>query len=362
VAVLIGVISLVTLASQFSASARSSWVGELIPAEQRGRFFGHCTMFAGIVGAVFAVTEGKFLDIIRSHGLLAFAALFFFGSMFGLASGLLNLPQPDCPLPHAGPQPGFFQTLRNTLRLRPFVALAIVHAVIALGGIAGPFNAAYCLRDLGMSYFGLGLLNACGTSSVLITSPFWGKMVDRFGCRPLLVLGLLMLAPCGLIWLAIPPGAWRWGYWLLPWTNFISGAGSAAIGVAISTMIYKTSTPQGRSIQFAAYGVFVTVIAAPMPLLGGWLVTRLGSVWHGVDLRLTFYLWVAFMFAAAWLAHRLGEPGAVPARALALNYIPRRIATCIGLDLTPVYKVLPAWANVPLPQESIAISSDPPES
>ncbi len=40
-AVLIGVIALVTLSAQFVANARSSWVGELIPTERRGRFFGY---------------------------------------------------------------------------------------------------------------------------------------------------------------------------------------------------------------------------------------------------------------------------------------------------------------------------------
>jgi MFS family permease len=358
IAVLISVICLVTLAGQFSAAARGSWVGELIPAEQRGRFFGYCTMFAGIVGALFAVAEGRFLDVIQGNGLLAFAALFFFGSVFGLASGLLHWPQPDCALPHSGPQPGFFRTLRDTLRLRPFVALALVHAVIAMGGIAGPFVAAYCLRDLRMTYFGLGLLNAVGTAAVLITSPLWGRLADRFGCRPLLVLGLAVMAPCGLIWLVIPPGARDWGYWLLPWTNFIAGAGSAAVSVAISTLVYKTSTPQGRSIQFAAYGVFVTLVAAPMPLLGGWLVTHLEGLWRGVDLRLTFYLWTAFMCVAAWLAWRLKEPGSAATRAVALHYIPRRLASRVGVDLTPVYRLLPDWANVPLPRSPEP--SDPP--
>jgi MFS family permease len=335
-AILIGVICLVTMSMQFASNARASWVGELVPAPRRGRFFGYCGMFGGIVGSVFAVAEGGFLDFVQSHGLMAFTALFFFGSLFGLASSILNLPQPDCPLPGAGARPAFRELVRGTFRNRPLMALAAMHAVLALGGIAGPFNPAYCLRDVGVSFFGLGLLNAVGTAAGLLSSPYWGRMVDRFGCRPILVLGLLMLAPCAAVWLAIPPGEPMRAYWLLPWTNFIGGVGGAGVFVAISTMMYKNASPEGRSVQFAAYNSLVTIVAAPMPLLGGWLVSTLADAGYAVDLRITFYLWSLFMLAAAGLAWRLKEPESVRTRALIFRHIPVRMAAMFGVNLSSV--------------------------
>ena len=328
--VLIGVIALVSLAGQFVGNARSSWIGELIPATRRGKFFGYCTMFAGLVGAFFAVGEGRFLDVIQSRGLFAFTALFFFGAFFGLISALLNIPQADCPLPAGGRQAGYLDLIRETFRNRPLVLLALVHATIALGAVAGPFTAAYCLRDVHLPYFGLGVLNAIATVAMLATSPFWGKLVDRFGCRPVLILGILLSAPCGLVWLFIPPGATHRAYLLLPWTNSIAGIGGAAINVAIATMTYKLSKPAGRSVQFALYSVFVTLVAAPMPLLGGWLVDTLTAGGYKVDLRLTFYLWVVFMFAAGILAKFLQEPDSLRTRALVFGYFPERAARFWG--------------------------------
>ena len=347
--VLIGVVSLVTVAGQFVANARSSWLGELIPAEKRGRFFGYCGMFAGIVGAAFAVAEGGFLDAIKGGGLMVFTALFLFGSLAGVASAALNLPQPDCPLSGAGSRPALLKMVRETLGNRPLVALALVHAVIALGGVAGPFNAAYSLRDVHVSFMGLGLLNAVGTAAALLASPFWGRMVDRFGCRPILILGLVLLAPCSAVWLAIPPGATMRAYWLLPWTNFIAGAGSAAVGIALSTMIYKTSRPMGRSVQFAAYSAVVTLVAAPMPLLGGWLVSSLQAAGVGIDLRLTFYLWSFFMFAGAVMAVRLKEPESARTRAILFNYFPSRIADILGVSVPAWFGVLASLEKFQLP-------------
>ena len=345
-ALVIGVIALATLAGQFAGNARGSWVGELVPAARRGRFFGACGMFAGIVGAVFAVIEGSFLDFARSHGLLAFTALFFFGSVFGLGSAALNLPQPDCPLPAAESRPPFLALVRATFRNRTLMSLMVVHAFVAMGGIAGPFNPAYCLRDVGLSFFGLGLLNAVATASALASSPFWGRMVDRLGCRPILILGLAILAPCSAVWLGIPPGAVTRAYWLLPFSNAIAGAASAAVGVAISALLYKASNPVGRSVQFAVYGSLITAVGAPMPLVGGWLVSRLQGAGVAVDLRLTFALWSVFMALAALMAVRLRERRSVHTRVLLFNYIPYRLATLLGIAL-PTFLGPPLGLDAP---------------
>ena len=324
--IVIGIIVLVTISAHMMSNARASWIGELVPAERRGRFFGYCTLFAGIVGSVFAIIEGRFLDVIRSYGLFAFSGLFLFGAVFGLASAALHMPQPDCPLPGEGRKPPFWELARDTLRNRPFVLLALVHAVLALSGIVGPFFAAYCLRDVGMSFFGLGIVNSVLTAAALLSSPFLGKLVDRVGCRPVLILSLLLMAPTAVVWLFIPPKSVFMAYLLLPLAHVIVGLASGGVGVALASLMYKMSKPEGRSVQFAAYSVFVAMASAPMPLLGGWLVSRLQSAGYSIDLRLTFYLSSAFVFLSALVAMFLREPGSVPVRTLVREHIPAGVA------------------------------------
>jgi MFS family permease len=322
---LIAIIAVVTLAAQIAGNARGSWLGELIPESRRGRFFGNCSMFAAIIASVFAVAEGAFLDQVKSMGLLAFAALFFFGVVFGLGSASLHIPQPDCPLPHKGHEVSFWTHVRNVFRNRAFVMLAIVHGMIAMGNIAGPFGTAYLLDDVKVSFLGLGLLNTAATAAVLLTSPLWGKIIDRVGCRPVLVLCLGIMAPCSVVWYFIPPGVTHRAYMLLPFSNFICAAAAARMSVTLTTLMYKLSTPHGRSVQFATYGVFITLVSAPMPLVGGWLVGYLKSIGWSVDLRVTCYLWSLFIGAAMVLACRLKEKGSILTRSLVLGYIPSRL-------------------------------------
>ena len=319
---LTGVISLAALGGQMAGNARASWVGELIPESRRGRFFGYSMMFGGIVGSLFAIAEGRFLDIISRQGLFAFASLFFFGCLFGLGAAALNIPQPACPLPGAHLDRPFWLQVRQTLTNRPLMRLALVHLVVAMGAVAGPFNPAYSLRDVGLSYFQLGLLNSVGTLAMLVSSGLWGRLVDRFGCRPVLIVGLCLLAPTAAVWIFIPPHAAVAALWLLPFGNFIAGCGGAAVAVAITTGMYKLSHPHGRSIQFATYSVLIMVFSAPMPVLGGCLVTALQKSHPGVDLRLTFAMWAVLMCVAAVLALRLREKGSLLARTLVLGYFP----------------------------------------
>lgn len=314
--ILITVLALVTIFNQVAGNARSSWLGDLIHDSARGRFTGRCVMFAGLVGAFFAIVEGRFLDLVQGHGLLAFTGLFFFGAAFGLMAAALFVPQPDCPLAASedGARVRIRDVFRDCLRNRPFVSLMVVHCVLALGGIAGPFSAAYLLRDVHVKFFNLGLINCVAIVTMVLTASLWGKAVDRFGCKPIIRMGLMITWPTALMWLFIPPGATARAYMLLPIANLFSGIGGAAINVGISTMIYKVTRPEGRSIQFAIYGTIITLVSAPMATLGGLLVTSLQRAGLHVDLRITFFAWMFFCLASALIAGRLNEPGSTRLR------------------------------------------------
>jgi hypothetical protein len=58
------------------------------------------------------------------------------------------------------------------------------------------------------------------------------------------------------------------------------------------------------------YSILVTLLAAPMPTLGGHLPDWLLALGIHADLRITFYAGVPAAFAGALIARHLREPGA----------------------------------------------------
>jgi len=303
---LIGIITLVTLFGQVSGNARGSWVGDLIPERFRGTFFGRLTMYGGIIGTVFALIEGRFLDLVKSSGIGAFSWLFAAGMLFGLANALLFAPQVDVPLQRKSEKGQFTGYLRATFANGPLMVVMLYALLWSLQGIAGPFFATYMLRDLGMPFLGIGIVNSAVTLTMLFSSPFWGRVVDRYGCRPVLISCTAGIAPLSLIWLVATNA--RLVYWLIIPVNLLCGFLVAGVSVALNTLVYKITPSAGRSVQFAVYSIIVVLCAAPMPTIGGNLADFAQAHWPAIGLRATFFAAIPFITLASFAARFIKEP------------------------------------------------------
>jgi MFS family permease len=311
IAVLIALIAAINAFAHLLGNARASWIGDLIPADMRGLFFGKMTMYAGFVGVFFALAEGKFLDRVKDAGTSAFGWLFAFGMFFGLVSLLLFLPQSDVPLEDDERKRNLMQHVVGTFSNKPLMVLMAFATVWSLQTIATPFYATYLLRDLRVPFLGVGAINAAGALTILLSSPFWGQVVGRYGCRPVIVVTVLATAPTMLVWLFVDRAVLA--YALVIPVNLYQGFLLAGTGVALNTLFFKLTPSVGRSAQIAVYSIVVVLIAAPMPTLGGYLTSLLASVHVKTDVRITFYLVCPIMLASAFLARRITEEDSRPA-------------------------------------------------
>jgi MFS family permease len=315
IGLLTAIVALGAFFAHVQGNARSSWVGDLVPAQMRGRFFGRITMFAGFIAMGFALAEGLFLDYVKNMGIAAFSVLFVFGMLFGLANASLFAPQADVPLQRQESRPTFLAMVKAAFTNRPLMMLMLFHLLWQVQMIAAPFYPTYMLRDMKMPFFGVGLINAAAQITVLATSPLWGRIVDRYGCRPVLVACTAALVPIPLIWIWMTTPL-RIYMTVIP-LNLVSGVIGAGVSVAITTLMYKATPSAGRSVQFAVYSLFVVLVPAPLPVIGGYLPTWVKALgWPLADLRVTFLVPIAFLVAAVLTAKRIGEPGSRRTREL----------------------------------------------
>lgn len=323
IGLLTAIVSLGAFFAHVQGNARSSWVGDLVPAQMRGKFFGRITMFAGFIAMGFALAEGLFLDYVKNMGIAAFSVLFVFGMLFGLANAALFVPQPDVPLHHQEDRPTFLAMVRGAFANGPLMMLMLFHLFWQVQMIGAPFYPVYMLRDMRMPFFGVGLINAAAQVTVLATSPLWGRIVDRYGCRPVLVACTAALVPIPLIWIWMTTPL-RIYMTVIP-LNLLCGVIGAGVSVAITTLLYKVTPSAGRSVQFAIYSLFVVMVPAPLPVIGGYLPAWV-KAWGLplADLRVTFVVPVVFLLAAVWTAKRIGEPGSRRTQEL-LRHLPRHL-------------------------------------
>ena len=88
-----------SLLANVSAPLWTAWITDLVPEDNRGRYFGRKNMYGGWVGMIVPVLGGYFLDAAtKRHGMsesLAFAVIFASASLFAFGSFGLGSQSPD---------------------------------------------------------------------------------------------------------------------------------------------------------------------------------------------------------------------------------------------------------------------------
>jgi len=96
IAFLISLVAVNTVLAYVNSNARASWVGDLIPQERLGAFFGKLSIYSGWLGVILIVVQGRFLDSVKYRGLAGFSWLFVFGLVFSCLHTLFYFPRLTC--------------------------------------------------------------------------------------------------------------------------------------------------------------------------------------------------------------------------------------------------------------------------
>ncbi|MCX7421074.1 MAG: MFS transporter [Planctomycetia bacterium] len=198
------------------------------------------------------------------------------------------------------------------MKRSPLLIIFVTVFIDLLGfGIVMPLLPRYG-EHFGMGKISLGLLMASFSAMQFVFSPLWGRISDRIGRRPVLLLGLAGSALFyGLFGFATSLG--NEGVWLglsaVPWL-FITRIGAGIAGATISTAqayIADSTTAEGRGKGMALIGAAFGIGFTFGPLVGALCVS---SDLNGPPSALAGYVAsgmsaCAFLFALARLPESL---------------------------------------------------------
>jgi multidrug resistance protein len=128
--------------------------------------------------------------------------------------------------------------------------------------------------DLGASPERIGLLIASFSIAQLVAAPFWGRLSDRYGRRPALVIGLTASAVAFLVF------AYANALWLLFVSRLVQGAGGGTTGVA-QAYVADTVQPKDRAKALGWLSASTNVGVVLGPVIGG-LATHLSRAAPGL--------------------------------------------------------------------------------
>lgn len=278
-----------------AGNAWTSWMSDLVPPRQRGRYFGARNTITSITAMAGAWLAGRALDYYRGAGAepVGYALIFGVASVCALAGAMVLWRQPEPPLRRVG-RIKVGELFSAPLRHRRFRAFSLTSAAWALAiGISAPFFNAYGIQNLKLSFATLAIFTIVTSAVALATQPLVGRLQDRYGDKVVLVgstIGVVLL-PWG--WVLATPD------FLLPlWVNAIgSGIFWPGITQGMMNLLMDRAPPEGRGAYVAAYGAITGLGTFTASLLGGAIAATLaGTVLYLGSIPLNHY---AILFAAS---------------------------------------------------------------
>lgn len=219
----------------------------------------------------------------------------------------------------------------------PIVVATVFVDVIGFGMIL-PLLPSYAAR-LGGSPAAIGLLVASYSAMQFVLAPLWGRASDRFGRRPVLLIGLAGSVASYLVF------AWADSLALLLLSRILDGGSGATINVAQAYLADET-TPEKRTKAMGVVGAAFGLGFIVGPILGG-ITASIGTTLPGlVAAAIT-----AANLVMAWLllpesVRRVATPG-VPETPLAWRGLapPVTVLFLATLAFSVMYVVFPLYGE-----------------
>ncbi len=257
-------------------NAWTTWMADLIPERIRGRYFGfrqgilaRVTIGASLIGGIWLEWGGGALG--QPAALTVILAL---AALGGIISVVLLNRQPDIPRPPERVAPKVKELLLSPVRNTQFRRALEFFLLwnVAIGFTAAFFNV-HMIQQLQMSFITIGIFQSLKPSIGIFLFKRWGRILDQFQVRSVLLVTGIMIATLPLIWLLPTRGHIGW-LWVVA---LISGLAWTGFTLSVYTYPMQLSPRIGRSYYLAYFSIISGLGFILASLAGGWVAQNLAD-------------------------------------------------------------------------------------
>lgn len=304
---LIAVLSISSLAAVVGGNAWMSWMGDLVPARIRGRYFGRRTALCAIGGAASSLAAGSAFDAATAHGMAApaLSGLALVGWVGAAISTRLMRRQHD-PRRFVGASPAARDLVEPFTHAPSRRILAYQAAWNLALGLTASLTAVYMLKTLRIGFTGMAIYTAALATARVFATPLWGRVLDRLGARPLLVVCSLGSALASALWMLAAPGR----LWPVALDAVLSGVLLGGQGLAAFAVPLAVAPKASRTMLLSAFVMTGGLAFGLGSIAGGAIVGSLPKLVPMLGVHVLFAASACGRLVAALLAHRILEPGA----------------------------------------------------
>lgn len=271
---LIACLCIYHVCGQAAGAAWSSWFGDLVPAEMRGRWFARRTKVVHLATFVALCGGGAVLWALEREvgAQQGFAALFAAGAVARCASAAFLA---------SSPEPGF-HGLQGRRALRRFLgtsrgkdALVLLTGGGAYQGtvyLSGAFFTPFMLEVIGLDYLQFMIALGAQVGVKVLALNGWGRLIDRAGAKGVFRTTLVLTAVVPLPWVFLSE------FWGVLGAQLMSGFVWAGYEVALFALLLESSRAANRPHLFAAQSIGNAVGQVSGSAAGAVLLTASGYV------------------------------------------------------------------------------------
>jgi hypothetical protein len=303
-AMLIALFALSSLLATVGNNAWLAWMGELVPARVRGRYFARRAALCTVAATVASFAIASALDAGRAHRALGFvlAASVLARSAFGVAATALMSRQHESPQAVPSPQLG---ELRLPFAHPVYRELLVYRAAWGLAtGLAASVSAVYLIEGLGLGFLGVAGYGALVAALRVATASLWGRTLDRAGPGRVLVACSFGAAGASALWIGGIGGR----PWLIALDAVLSGVLLGGQELAAFTLPLSGAPPAKRHL-FIAWSMAIGGVAYGLACAAG------GALASCTSTRAVVVASVGARLLAATTALRIPDGDTAPLRA-----------------------------------------------
>jgi MFS family permease len=287
----------------------NSWIQEWVPARLRGKYFARRNAYLQFSTLTFLFAAGWALAH-WNYAIPAFQAVIGVACLIRIYSLYWQWISPTQPLPQAqAPTISFRAQVDVLSRSRSFLLFVLFGSVWSFAANCfGPFYHVFMFEQLNFSAFDVGILSTLTALGGALALPAWGRLLDRFGNKPVMTFALIVWQLQNFLWCFITPDnrSLLYGMWVF------GGLTSACFILGQFTLLLRLLPVEAKNLAIGFNLAVTSLVAAIAPIVGGAVLQWALPRWQN-DLavyHVCFLLQPLLSLVAAGILLRVHEPAA----------------------------------------------------
>ncbi len=254
--------------------AWNAWMGRMVPARIRSRYFGRrngavqFSLTAAMVAGGFAIHTA---ETSRAGAAAGFAAAFLCAAACRLGSARFLAQQHE---PRHAPvvEPVAWRAVVQNFADQPHGRLILL-VVLLMGSVhvSAAYFTPFMLQELRLSYAQFTVLNATIMIARIVASPYWGEIAHRFGNRRALQVAAALVIPLSGLWVV------SGNFLYLLGLQLVAGFAWAGLELTIVLNLFDYTADRNRAEVLSLYNLMNGLAIVTGSLAGGTILQYAGT-------------------------------------------------------------------------------------